>query len=213
MSEWRNGAALDQMDVRRAGQPAGIALPRKFGPPAELARCRREPVLDGVAQPCFGADAGKDDKLAARLQHAREFVERCFWIGHGRNDVLRNHDIERIVRKRQPLRIHDFERLNMVQAKLRHALARLRQHRLGNVDADDPVGRRIIRQRNPRPYSDFENASADTLRSNERSTAPTLEHRAKDEVVNRCPAIIGLRNRCLLDVFPFRHEFPLYGSR
>ena len=56
--ERRHRPTLDQADiVRRRLHPAGEALPREIGLPAELARHRLEPALEGEARAGLGTDA------------------------------------------------------------------------------------------------------------------------------------------------------------
>src|SRR5262245_59767802 len=61
MPERRHRPAFDQLDVPGLRRPAGIALERKFGAPAELARRRREPLLERAAETRFRADAAHQD--------------------------------------------------------------------------------------------------------------------------------------------------------
>src|SRR5712692_6481989 len=96
-------------------------------------------------------------------------------------------------------RIHHGKRINMHELVLDHALVRLAQHRLGIVDADDAVGGRIIRERNAGADADVEDAPADALGRRDRGLAAGVEHRAEDEIVDRRPTRIGLRDRADID--------------
>src|SRR5262245_60180008 len=76
MPERRHGAALDQVNAVGAPRPFGVTRPGELGAPAELARRRREPMLQRAPQAGFRADAADQDDLAAGLEHASELVER-----------------------------------------------------------------------------------------------------------------------------------------
>src|SRR5215470_3716123 len=80
LTERRHGAALGNTHARRAGGPAGIALPGELGAPAELARRGGEPMLQRAAQSGFGADPAQQHDLTARLHHASELVQRALGI-------------------------------------------------------------------------------------------------------------------------------------
>jgi hypothetical protein len=131
--------ALDQVHAILARGPLGESRPRELGAPAELARDRLEPVLDGPPQARFRADAADQDDLAAGLEHARELVERRLRIGNRGDHILRHHDVERVVRKGEALGIHDREALDIGEVEFDDPLLRLAQHRLGQVDADQRV--------------------------------------------------------------------------
>src|SRR5713101_51385 len=117
-------------------------------------------------------------------------------------------------------RIHHGKRIDMHELVLDHALVRLAQHRLGIVDADDAVGGRIIRERNAGADADVEDAPADALGRRDRGLAAGVEHRAEDEIVDRRPTRIGLRDRADIDFVrhrPFTRglaalPLPLWGE-
>ena len=162
-------------------------------------------MLDRAPQSGFGADAAQDDDLAARPQHADELVERGFRIGHCGDDILRDHHVEAAVRKGEPLRVHDLERLDVVEPELDDALARLVEHRGRNVDADDTVLPRVVGQRDAGPDADLEDASADPLGRHDRGAPAAFEHRPEHQVVDRRPAVIGLFHCAAFDVDCYRH--------
>ena len=115
-------------------------------------------------------------------------------------DVLRHHHVERGVRKRQMLGVHHPESLDIGQAELGDPLLRLAQHRLGNVDAANAAGARIIRQRDAGADADLEDAAADAFGGGDRGLPAALEHRAEHEIIDRRPARIGLGNRVLVEL-------------
>ena len=94
------------------------------------------------------------------------------------------------------------EALDVAEPELDDPLLRLAQHRLGDVDAAQPVGARIVRQRDAGSDADFEDAAADALGGGDRRLAPALEHRAENQVVDRRPARIGLGDRVLVEFGP-----------
>ncbi len=51
----------------------------------------------------------------------------------------------------------------MVQPQLSHPFARLAQHHLRDIDADDRVARRIVRQRDAGADADLQDSPADLL--------------------------------------------------
>ena len=58
--------------------------------------------------------------------------------------------------------------------------------------------RRIVGQRDAGADADVEDAPADPLGRRDRGLAAGVEHRAEDEIVDRRPARIGLRDRVLM---------------
>ena len=58
------------------------------------------------------------------------------------------------------LGVHHRQRLDVVELVLDDALLRLAQHRLGNVDADQAVAARVVRQRDAGADADVEDAPA-----------------------------------------------------
>src|SRR5262245_16025009 len=114
-----------------------VSRPGEIRTPAERARHRREPMLEGTPQARLGADAADQHDLAARLEHAGEFIERGLRVRHRGNDILRHDDIERVVRESEPFGIHDRERLDVAQAELGDPLLRLAQHWIGQIDANE----------------------------------------------------------------------------
>src|SRR3954451_155554 len=193
MPERRHGAALDKADSGRARLPGRQPLPWKLRPPAEPPRERCEGLLAELAQAAFGADVVHQNDLTAGFQHPRELIECRLRVRHRGDDVLGYDHVERVVRKRKVLRVHDGQRLDIGKSVLGDALGRLAQHRRRDVDADDTVGARIVGQRNAGADTDFENASADALRRRDRGAAAALEHPAEHHIVDRRPARIGLR--------------------
>ena len=135
VAERRHGAALDQANAVRPFRPLGVAFERELGAPAELARRRRKQVLESAPRTGFGTDAADQDDLTARLQNPRELIERRLRIGRGGHDILRDHDIERVVWKREALGVHDPEALDVAEPELGHAFLRLAQHLFGDIDA------------------------------------------------------------------------------
>ena len=162
-------------------------------------------MLDGAARAGFGSHAAQEDDLSARLEHAREFIERRFRVGNGGDDILRDDHIEGVVREIQPLGVHHLQRLDVRELRPFDALTRLAEHRFRDVDADDAIAARIIRQRNPRAHADLENASADALRRLDRSAAPALEHGSEHEIIDRRPAVIGALHGISLDFDGYGH--------
>ena len=82
-----------------SGRPIDQPRPRKFRPPAEPPRQRRERQFEDAARAAFGADVIDQDEFAAGLQHADEIIERAFRIGHRGDDILRHHGVERRIRR------------------------------------------------------------------------------------------------------------------
>ncbi len=96
--------------------------------------------------------------------------------------------------------VHDRERLDIVEAKLGHALLRLAQHRFGNIDAVKPARRGIVRQRNAGSDAHFKNPPADPFGRGDCGVAAVLEHGPEHQIVNRRPARISLCDRFLVEV-------------
>ena len=128
-------AALGQGDAAMFRGPIDQPRPWKFRPPAEPPRQRRERQFEDAARAALGADVIDQDEFAAGFQHADEIIERAFRVRHRGDDILRHHRIEERIRKRQVLGVHHRERLDIFKIQCAHALLRLAQHRLGNIDA------------------------------------------------------------------------------
>ena len=58
--------------------PLRQPVPAELGPPAEPTGDRREPAFERGAQAGLGAEMIYQDDLAARPQHAHEFIQRRF---------------------------------------------------------------------------------------------------------------------------------------
>src|SRR6202048_4385941 len=200
MAEGVQGAAPEEP---HPGRPRALwrePLPAEFRAPAEPAGDRCKPLLEGAPQALLRAEVVDQDDLAPRPGHARNLVERALGVGHRGDDVLRDDDVEESIGKRQLLRVHDGERLDMRQPVRGNARMRLAQHWLAIIDPDQPVCSRVIGQRNPGADPDFKNASADALGSCNRGLAAGVEHRPEHEVIERRPTRIRLGNRADVDL-------------
>src|SRR5580658_6353806 len=78
-------------------------------------------------------------------------------------------------------------------------LLRLAQHRLADVDPDQPVVARVIRERNPGADPDLENAAADPFRRLDCRRPALREHGPEHDVIDRRPAGIGLFEFSLIE--------------
>ena len=83
----------------------------------------------------------------------------------------------------------------MGETILGDALARLAQHRLGEVDADDPAGARVVWQRESRADANLENAPADPLARGDGGAVAALEDLREHDIVDRRPPCVGLGDR------------------
>jgi hypothetical protein len=77
---------------------------------------------------------------------------------------------------------------------------RLPQHRLGNIDATQFRGPRIIRQRQSGADADIENPSADLVGFRNGRLAAVIENLAEYQIVDRCPALISLCDPRAVDI-------------
>ena len=77
MPHRRHRPALGQGDAAMFGGPVGQPRPRKFRPPAEPPRQRRERQFEDAARAAFGADVIDQDEFAAGFQHADEIIQRA----------------------------------------------------------------------------------------------------------------------------------------
>src|SRR5262249_33314268 len=67
VSERQHGPSLNEPHALAVRGPMRVALPSELGAPAEFARRRRKPVLQGAAQTRFRPDSAYQHDLAARL--------------------------------------------------------------------------------------------------------------------------------------------------
>ncbi len=104
------------------------------------------------------------------------------------------------------LGVHHRQALDVAQAELDHALLGLAQHRLRQVDADDAVDGGIVRQRYAGADPDLENATADLFGGDDGGLPAALEHRTKNQVIDRRPARIGLGDRLFVQLYPRIHH-------
>src|SRR5262249_6977816 len=117
MAKRRHGPSLDQAHlVWSALGPLREPLPRKLGAPAELVVDGLRPALKHAARSSVGAHPVEQDDLPARLEDTRKLIERYLGMGHGVDDVLRHHDIERSIGKIQALGVHNSETLDIVES-------------------------------------------------------------------------------------------------
>jgi hypothetical protein len=87
--------------------------------------------------------------------------------------------------------IHDPETFDMGQIERGHTLLCLQQHRFGNIDATNPIGTGIVRQRYAGTDADLKNAASDPLGGLYRCLATPLKHRAEHQIIDRCPSRVG----------------------
>ena len=123
-----------------------------------------------------------------------------FGIRHRGDDILRHHRIEERIREGEVLGVHHRQRFDIGETQRAHALLRLAQHRLGNIDAAQFRGARIIRQRQSGADADIENAAADPVGLRDGRLAAVIEHLAEHEIVDRRPAPISLCDPRAVDV-------------
>jgi hypothetical protein len=93
---------------RTSGCPAAHCarrFPTEFRAPAEPAGDRRKAPLEYAPQALLRAEVVGQDDLAPRPGDARNLVERALGVGHGGDDVLRDHHVEESIGKRQLLRV------------------------------------------------------------------------------------------------------------
>src|SRR5579864_1073597 len=109
MSERGHGQPLDQVYVASLLEPKSESTPRKLSPPPELADDGLQHFLGCPTQTGLCPDTIGENDLAARPNDTGELVERGFGVRNRGDDVEGDDDIERIVGKRQMLRIHRFE--------------------------------------------------------------------------------------------------------
>src|SRR4051812_46869541 len=125
------------------------------------------------------------DDFTAGFGDARKFVEGRLGVSDRSDDELGDHRIEGRIAKAEILRIHNGEGFDMRELTFGDALARLAQHRLAVVDADDAIAGGIVDERNAGAYTHVQDAAADPLGSGYRGLATLIEHLAEDEIVDR----------------------------
>jgi hypothetical protein len=111
--------------------------------------------------------------------------------GHRGDDELRDHAIEGAVGEGEVGAVHHAEALHVVKFLAVHALLRLAQHRLGNIDTDHFMRLVEIGKFQAGADADVQNAAADAGRGVGRRAAPHVEQRAENDVINGRPAGIG----------------------
>ncbi len=116
-------------------------------------------------------------------------------MGNGVDQQLRRHDVEGIVREFELLAVHNGETLNVGEALLADALARLGQHLLRQVDTEHAGGGLVVGERDARAYAGLEDPAANPLTGGNRRATALLEHGTENEIIDRRPAGIGFRNR------------------
>ena len=195
MAERRHRPALDHLHAGCALGPNAQALERKLRPPAQPARHGRKPFARKRAASRSRRRCNYADDLAAGPGDARELIERGLRIGDRRDHVLRDHHVEEAVGEAEPLRVHDCECVHIGKSVLGNAPPGLAQHRLGDIDADQPIGAAVVGQRNAGADADFENAPANPFGRRDRRLAAMFEHASEHEAVDRRPPRIGPRDR------------------
>src|SRR5262249_57137369 len=93
------------------------------------------------------------------------------------------------------LGVHDPKSLDVGESELEDALLRLAQHGLGDVDAAEAVGARIVRKRYAGADPHLEDAAADAFGGGDRGVAATPRDRAEHEIINPRPARLSLCER------------------
>ena len=88
------------------------------------------------------------------------------------------------------LRIHDLQRLDVIQAQRPDPLARLVEHGFGDVDAGDAGGLRVVGQGQAGANADLQDVAADAFGGDDGGAASLAEHGTEDDVVYRRPAVV-----------------------
>src|SRR5262245_13590203 len=195
MAEWLHRPVLDQPYSAMTSSPLGQPAKTEFRTPAEFSGYRRETDFECATRSALRADVIDEHDLAAGPDHAHEFIERGFGLWHGGNDKLCHHDVERAIGQSHPLGIHHRQRFDMTKSVLDDTLKRLAQHRFGQIDSDQPVVPRVVRERNAGADAHFEYASAArpacVLGRHDRSASTGVKAGAENKVVDRRPASIS----------------------
>src|SRR5262252_993786 len=203
MAKWLHRAPFHQA-ISGAPRPGVEPCIRELHSPAEMADQGGKTALINPSEPGFGAEVIDQDDLAAGLDDAGELVERSLRIRHRRDHVLRHHYIEERIGKTEPLGIHHRKHFHMVERAASEPGLGAAEHRFREVDADDPIARRILGERNSRAHADVENASADTLRGSYGGRPASRKHGAEDYIVDRRPASIGFFHHVLVECVGFK---------
>lgn len=90
------------------------------------------------------------------------------------------------------LRIHHLQRLDVGEGQLGHPPLRFAEHFFRKIDPDYAILTGIAGERDARADTDFENSTSDPLGSGDCRATPALEHRSKNQIVDRRPTRIRL---------------------
>ncbi len=102
------------------------------------------------------------------------------------------------------MRVHHRQFLDEWITSAFDPLPGARDHRLGDVDADNLCRRIVVLERQPGADADFEDAPTD-VSCGRGSGAPTVqENRTAQRVINRCPPRIGLLHHVAIRIAQHR---------
>ena len=119
-------AAASQASIRSAGAAPATQPQTSAGSAASSAGSGRGAHDVGNGEPTAG------------FEHAKRLAEHLFLVGDEVDHAIRDHDVGGVVGDRQMLEFAEAE-LDVGGADLGRVLARLGQHLVGHVDADDPA--------------------------------------------------------------------------
>src|SRR5262249_29141093 len=201
MAKRWHGPSLDQAHpVWSALDPLCEPLPRKLGAPTELVGDGLKQVFEDAARSRVGTHPVEQDDLPARLEDTRKLIERYLGMGHGVDDVLRHHDIERSIGKIQALGVHNSETLDIVESPPGDTATRLQQHVRGEIDSEHAAALGIIGQRNSSADADLEDTSANAFAGCNRRPSTSFEYRAEHQIIDGRPSRIDLGDSVSVDI-------------
>ena len=103
----RQFAPFHEADGRGGIDPVAQNRPGEFGPPAEFGAAFGKSGFDPGYRALAATDMIDEDNLATWFHNSRKFIEAGMRLGHDRQDIGGDHDIEMGVWEPESRRVHD----------------------------------------------------------------------------------------------------------
>ena len=189
-AERRHGRCRDPRQVLGREQ----RLRGEVGMPAERARRGRQATLDPPQRPVLGGEMADEQDVAAGPHHPPHLRQQRARMRHHRGHEHRHGDVERGVGKVGRLRVHLAQRHHVGDLAVGDALAGLRQHLGGQVDAGDPPVRIVVGQGKAGADADLEHVAARAGGSPAPRRGGAPAGRCRRTPRRRCPPSAGRRH-------------------
>src|SRR5680860_213401 len=191
--------------------------PEHRAPTDEIGKRCKLP-FEPPAKPLVLAEMVDEDDLTPRLADPLQFPHHARRLRDYRHDIHGDDRVEALVGKGERTGIHLVQGNDVVELFALHLVFRLVQHLRGKIDAGDGEMATVAGEREPGADAHLQHPSLPPIDDADGVLAPRLGNQAEGEVIDRCPAAIGMtygsrvHYGCLVSHVPSpTSKPPLYG--